>query len=901
MNEKLYDMMDWGKIEGLVYSDEDNPHDFLGAHVTEEGVLIQAFIPTAVSMDVFISGTGQKYPMEKEDETGFFAVLVPGNKIPDYRFSVLFDNGTIEELQDPYNFKPQITEEKTKKFNSGTDYEAYKMLGSHTMTVNGVKGTYFAVWAPNAVRVSLVGDFNLWDGRRNPMRRLWDSGIFEIFMPDLGEGTIYKYEIKAKSGLTFLKADPYANEAELRPHTASIVTDLDGFNWTDEKWISTREAADLKQEPMAIYEVHLGTWKKPEDGREFYNYREMAPLLAEYVKKMGYTHVELMPIMEHPQDESWGYQTTGYFAPTSRYGNPKDFMFFMNYMHTHNIGVILDWVPEDFPKDVHGLCGFDGTCLYEHKDPRQGTHPRWGTLLYNYGRPEVRNFLIASALFWAKEYHADGIRMDAVESMLYLDYGKNEGEWVANIYGGNENLDAIDFLKKLNTVFKEQCGNAMLIAEEHTAYPKVTAPVSKDGLGFDYKWNNGWESDFLSYMQLDPIFRGYHHGDLIFSMIYNYSENFILPFPHRAVDHGKGSLITKFPGNQEKKFANLRAALGYLMVHPGKKLIFMGQDFGQSAEWNGTESVDWAELKEESHRQTQDMFCELLKVYNSCPALYRQDYAADGFEWINNISANENILVFLRKTEKPEENLLIVCNFSSLVYEDRKIGVPFHGKYKEIFNSDNIAFGGAGHVNARMKSSRVDECDARENSIRITVPPMGICIFTCTPVEARVSANIRAKAEKDKTEKIKAAREKARAGLTEKAAKPRTSLKEELEQKYREAEEERDKPIAAQPVNKTTTAESEKPAPAEESVKPATAESEKPAPAKESVKPAAAESEKPAPAEESVKPAAAESEKTAAPAGKRVKPAARKSGPASAAKKSAGQGRTQTKRKLQEK
>ncbi len=796
MNEKLYDMMDWGRIEGLVYSEEDNPHDFLGPHVTDDGVLIQTFLPTAAKIEVCVKGVKKTYPMEEEDEEGFFAVLLPRKTIPEYVLHITYDDGSEQEMLDPYTFQPQITREDTAKFNAGICYDIYEKLGAHPVTVNGVEGIYFAVWAPNAVRVSLVGDFNLWDGRRLPMRRLWDSGIFEIFVPGLKVGTVYKYEIKAKLGLTYLKADPYANAAELRPNTASVVTDLSGFEWKDEAWLAQREQTDTKKVPMFIYEVHLGSWKKPEDGRDFYNYRELAPMLADYVKEMGYTHVELMPVMEHPLDASWGYQTTGYYAPTSRYGSPEDFMFFMNYMHEQNIGVILDWVPAHFPKDTFGLCGFDGTCLYEHKDPRQGEHPEWGTLIYNYGRPEVKNFLIANALFWTKMYHADGIRMDAVAAMLYLDYGKKDGEWIANMYGGNENLEAVEFLKHLNSIYRKQCPGALLIAEESTAWPKVTGALDEEGLGFDYKWNMGWMNDFLGYMELDPIFRGYHHGELTFSMIYNYSENFILSLSHDEVVHGKASMVGKMPGKRESKFSNLRAAYGFFMTHPGKKLLFMGQDFAQFDEWNEDRSIEWDLLQYEDHQHMQAYMKALMELYRSHPALYELDYDPAGFEWINEISANENMLVYLRKTEKEDEMLMIVCNFSPLVYENHKIGVPFHGKYKEIFNSDRVEFGGKGNVNPRVKASKDDECDGRADSIRVKVPPLGISVFTCTRVAKPDSANAKAKQTQKKTAaKKKTSSRKATAATsgitTRKAAAQKTTLKEELEKRVNEAQEEK--------------------------------------------------------------------------------------------------------------
>ena len=761
MDEKLYELMDWAGVEAIVYSEEDHPQNLLGAHVTEAGITIQGFFPGAATVVVRVED-GKKetqYPMDLEDEAGYYAVLIPGKRVPRYVFHITYEDGTTQEYLDPYSFAPQITEKETKKFNAGICYDIYKKLGAHPMTVDGVQGVEFAVWAPNALRVSVVGDFNLWDGRRLPMRRLWDSGIFELFVPNLPDGTLYKYEIKAKGGLTYLKADPYANAAELRPNTASIVTDLSKFTWTDEKWLEDRKKTESKKEPMAIYELHLGSWRKPEDGREFYNYRELAPMLADYVKEMGYTHVELLPIMEHPFDASWGYQVTGYYAPTARYGTPQDFMYFMNYMHEQGIGVILDWVPAHFPRDTFGLSAFDGTCLYEHLDPRKGSHPHWGTLIYNYGRPEVSNFLIANALFWKNVYHADGIRMDAVASMLYLDYGKNDGEWVANIYGGNENLEAVEFFKHLNSIYKKDADGALLIAEESTAWPKVTTPVEEDGLGFDYKWNMGWMNDFLDYMQLDPIFRSHHHGELTFSMIYAYSEDFILTLSHDEVVHGKGSMIGKMPGKRKLKFANLRAAYGFMLAHPGKKLLFMGQDFAQFSEWSEAKSLEWDLLQYDEHKQLQSYVKALLKLYHDQPALYEEDYDPAGFEWINNISADENMLVFMRRGAKEKEDLLIVCNFSPLVYENHKIGVPYNGKYKEIFNSDSKEFGGDGNVNPRAKSSKKSPCDDREDSIQILVPPMGISIFQCTRTAEKAAAGHTTKRAAKTTEAAKAVKE----------------------------------------------------------------------------------------------------------------------------------------------
>ncbi len=735
MDEKLYDMMDWAGVEAIVYSEEDHPENYLGPHRTEEGITIQAFFPDAESVSVKTAGRKTAYPMDQEDEAGYFAVLLPGKKIPDYTFLVSYKGGETQECKDPYAFAPQITEKDTKKFNAGICYNIYEKLGAHPMTINGTPGVYFAVWAPNAMRVSVVGDFNLWDGRRLPMRRLWNSGIFDLFVPGLMAGTLYKYEIKARGGLTYLKADPYGNASELRPNTASIVADLTDFTWNDQKWMEQRKTLNTKDKPMFVYEVHLGSFAKPDDGRYFYNYRELAPMIADYVKEMGYTHIELLPVMEHPLDESWGYQVTGYYAPTARYGTPQDFMYFVDYMHAQGIGVILDWVPAHFPRDTHGLCGFDGTCLYEHLDPRQGTHPHWGTLIYNYGRPEVSNFLLANALFWKNVYHADGIRMDAVASMLYLDYGRNDGEWVANMYGGNENLEAVEFFKHLNSIFKKDNDGAILIAEESSAWPKITTPVEEDGLGFDYKWNMGWMNDFLGYMQLDPFFRSHHHGELTFSMIYAYSEDFILTLSHDEMVHGKSSMIGKMPGKRKSKFANLRAAYGFMLTHPGKKLLFMGQDIAQFSEWSEKCSVEWELLEYEDHKNIRNYVKALIKLYKEQPALYCKDFDPFGFEWINNISANENMLVFMRRGEKQEDDLLIVCNFSPLAYAKHKIGVPYSGKFKEIFNSDSAAFGGDGNVNPRVKTSKKSPCDDRENSIEVLVPPMGISVFKCTRIE----------------------------------------------------------------------------------------------------------------------------------------------------------------------
>lgn len=773
--DKLYDLMDWASVEAVVYSEEDHPKRILGSHVTKDGVIIQCFFPGAEKVSVKTLKDDCLYEMQMEDEAGYFALLLEGESIPKYIY-VLEDGQSTKEVYDPYVFPGIITEKEEKQFQAGICYSIYEKLGAHPMCLQGVWGTCFAVWAPNALRVSVTGDFNGWDGRIHQMERLEHSGIFELFIPGVAPGDLYKYEIKAKGGLTYLKADPYANAAENRPGTASVVTGLK-YQWADREWMTGRRKIQSENQPIFIYEVHLGSWRVPEDreNKYFYNYRELAPMLAGYIKEMGYTHVELMPVMEHPLDESWGYQVTGYYAPTARYGTPEDFMYFMDYMHQQGIGVILDWVPAHFPRDTFGMSAFDGTCLYEHLDPKQGSHPHWGTLIYNYGRPEVRNFLISNALFWAEKYHADGIRMDAVASMLYLDYGKNDGEWVANIYGGNENLEAVEFLKQLNSIFRKKYPDALLIAEESTAWPKVTGEVAEEGLGFDYKWNMGWMHDFTDYMSYDPVYRGAHHDELTFSMVYAYSERFCLSLSHDEVVHGKASLLEKMPGDENQKFANLRTALGYMAVHPGKKLLFMGQDIGQHREWSESRGLDWQLLEEEKNRLMQNYVQSLLHVYREQKALYELDFDANGFEWINSLEWEKNLLIFLRKGKKREDTLLVVCNFSGQEYEKYQIGVPYPGKYKEIFNSDNQLFGGTGFVNPRVKFSKPQECDERKNSITINIAPLCIALFHYTKAVKKLVDNKAAKKKAPKTG----------------SSKRKSDLKKELQDKIEKEEAKR--------------------------------------------------------------------------------------------------------------
>ncbi len=820
MDKKLYDLLDWAAIEELIYSESSDPHRMLGPHMTEDGLLIQALLPTAKSVTVKLAD-GKQYPMEDVDPAGpyrgFFAALLPKRASKDYVYQIVYQDDVTEEVRDPYAFKPQITDSDQKKFQSGIHYRIYEKLGAHPMKLEGVEGVYFAVWAPCAMRVSVVGDFNIWDGRRHQMRKLGESGIFELFIPGLKEGAVYKYEVKTMKGEPMMKTDPYGNYCELRPNNASIVWDLDQFQWEDKAWMEARAKSDTKDKPVNIYEVHLGSWIRKsisvnEDGTEivgseFYNYREIAVKLAEYVKQMGYTHIELLPVMEHPLDASWGYQVTGYYAPTSRYGTPDDLMYFMDYMHRQGIGVILDWVPAHFPRDLNGLACFDGSCVYEHADPRQGAHPHWGTLIYNYGRPGVSNFLIANALFWVDKFHADGIRMDAVASMLYLDYGKNDGEWVANMYGGHENLEAVEFLKHLSSVFKGRKDGAVLIAEESTAWPQITGDVKDGGLGFDYKWNMGWMNDFLNYMKCDPYFRKNNYGALTFSMLYAYSEDFILVFSHDEVVHGKASLLGKMPGETlEDKARNLRTAYGYYMGHPGKKLLFMGQEFGQVHEWNENASLDWDILQFPLHKQIQDYVRILNAFYKEHPAMYAEDYYPEGFQWINCTYHEQSLVMFVRQTKKPEETLLFVCNFDNVEHESFRVGVPFYGKYKEILSSQDVQFGGDGAGNPRAKTAKAVEWDGRDYSIDIHIPAMSVSIFSCTPMKEEKPKKAAAKAAPEKAAAKTAAKETAEKKTTDqKTVEKKPTEKKPAEKKAAKApKEEKKKETKAETTKRST-------------------------------------------------------------------------------------------------
>ena len=626
-----------------------------------------------------------------------------------------------------------ITEFDQYLFGQGTHYDLYNKLGAHPMTVDEEEGVYFAVWAPNAAAVSIVGDFNEWDENATPMERLEPLGIYQIFLTGIKVGDIYKYCVTAQDGKKTLKADPYGFQAELRPNNASVVADISDFKWHDSRWMKKREKFDDKKNPMFVYEVHPGSWKKHEQTEEdedgFYNYREIAHELAAYVKDMGYTHVELMGIAEHPFDGSWGYQVTNYFAPTSRHGSPEDFQYFMDYMHEHNIGVILDWVPAHFPRDAFGLAEFDGTCLYEYADPRKGEHPDWGTKVFDYGKTEVQNFLICHALFWLEHYHVDGLRVDAVASMLYLDYGREDGQWVPNIYGGNENLEAIEFFKHLNTIVKKRNPGIVMIAEESTAWPKVTDKAEYGGLDFSLKWNMGWMHDFLEYMKLDPYFRKYNHTKMNFAMVYAYSENYMLVLSHDEVVHLKCSMIEKMPGSYEDKFKNLMAGYAFMTGHPGKKLLFMGQDFGQHREWSEKRELDWFLLDKEPNRHLQAFVKELLHLYKNNKCLYEYDCYPEGFEWINADDGDRSIFSFVRHSESGKSNMLFIINFTPVERPDYRVGTTCRRKHTLVLSSDDKKFGGTGKRRPKEYKPAKKECDGRKYSFRYKLPAYGVAVF----------------------------------------------------------------------------------------------------------------------------------------------------------------------------
>lgn len=769
MQRKLERWINWMEFDEVVAGKHNAPHNILGLHNFGEGQVVTVFRPHAQKVFVMnMNGDNVTELEEVEEETGFFGKYVDSHiyKAP-YKVRVQYSENDIIEFVDPYCFSHQISDMDLYVFAEGNHYEIYDKLGAHPMTIDGVRGTYFAVWAPHARAVSVVGSFNMWDGMLHPMRTLQVSGIYELFIPGVEAGAIYKYQILTRQGEVLLKSDPYANSSQLRPDNASVVADLTGFTWSDDEWMKERASKDrntLRTEPVSIYECHLGSWKKKDDGTEdgFYNYRELAPMLADYVTDMGYTHIELMGIAEHPFDGSWGYQVTGYYAPTRRYGDPQDFMFFVDYMHQKGIHVILDWVPAHFPRDAYALARFDGQPLYEHPDPRRGEHPHWGTYIFNYAYKEVENFLIANALFWLNKFHIDGLRVDAVASMLYLDYGKNDGEWLPNENGGKENLDAIKLFMHLNEQLEKRAPGTISIAEESTSWSGVTSPVQFSGLGFLFKWNMGWMNDFLEYMKLDPYFRSFNHNKLTFSMHYAYSENFIQVLSHDEVVHGKGSMIEKMPGEYEDKFANLRAAYGFMYGHPGKKLLFMGQEFAQFREWSEARSLDWELLDYDMHTKMKDYVKDLNKLYKTYDAMYVNDYNNIGFEWMSCDNAEMSTVSFVRRGSSAKDQLLFICNFTPVEYPEFRTGVPCLGKYTKIMSSDDLRYGGTGMENAKTVQAEEIECEKRNYSIEMNLPPLSVTIYKFDYSDKKISEkkDTKEKDTKEKDSKEKSSKEK---------------------------------------------------------------------------------------------------------------------------------------------
>ncbi|PPT07503.1 14-alpha-glucan (glycogen) branching enzyme GH-13-type [Geitlerinema sp. FC II] len=744
------------QIDRIANNQHHNPFEILGSHkISDNGKsqwVVRAYLPKAEAAWVVRPEERQEYPMKAVHHPNFFECAIDVPELKNYQLKVR--EGDRERVfYDPYAFRsPRFTDFDFFLFGEGNHHRIYEKLGAHLDTVDGIAGVYFAVWAPNARNVSVVGDFNNWDGREHQMR-LTQNGIWELFVPELKPGTLYKYEIKNPQGHIYLKSDPYGFDREVRPDTASIVADLDTYQWGDRDWLEQRRHSDPHDLPVSIYEMHAGSWlhtradDPPESGKvvrvsqkpegRFLTYRELGDRLIPYIKELGYTHIELMPVAEHPFDGSWGYQVTGYFSPSSRYGSPEDFMYFVDQCHQNDIGVIVDWVPGHFPKDDHGLAFFDGTHLYEHADPRQGEHQEWGTYVFNYGRNEVRNFLVSNALFWFDKYHIDGIRVDAVASMLYLDYNRKDGEWIPNKYGGNENLEAADFLRQLNYLIFGYYPGILSIAEESTAWPLVSRPTYLGGLGFNFKWNMGWMHDMLDYFSIDPVYRRYHHNHVTFSLMYAFSENFMLALSHDEVVHGKGSLFDKMPGDDWQKFANLRCLFAYMFTHPGKKTMFMGMEFGQGREWNVWDDLDWDLLNHEPHQKLKQFFCDLNQLYRSQPALYTQDFSFEGFEWIDCNDADNSIVSFLRKDKHTQEFVVTVCNFTPVPKENYWVGVPQPGFYDEIFNSDAENYGGSNMGNMGGKWSIHWSNPKWKLALDLCLPPLSVVVFKYNPQKSQ--------------------------------------------------------------------------------------------------------------------------------------------------------------------
>jgi 1,4-alpha-glucan branching enzyme len=723
-------------FDAVASGTSDDPFAVLGRHTaTLDGrpaVVIRTMQPAASGVDLVTPD--RVTPMQRRRRDGLFEATVPfdGRSLLELPYRLRVHGASdVREIADPYQYGQVLTDYDLHLLSEGTHYRAWEKLGAHRVTIGGVAGVHFAVWAPNAQRVSVVGDFNRWDGRVHPMRKLVPSGIWEIFVPDLPDGTCYKYEVRTSAGHLLDKADPYARRFEVPPNTASIVWADGGYEWGDAHWISDRPSCNSwYARPMSVYEVHLGSWRRvPGEGERFLTYRELADTLVPYARDMGYTHLELMPIMEHPFSGSWGYQVIGFFAPTSRFGTPDDFRYFIDQCHRYGLGVILDWVPGHFPKDRHGLAQFDGTSLYEHADPRKGEHMDWGTLVFNYGRSEVRTFLMSSALFWLEEFHLDGLRVDAVASMLYLDYSRTDGQWIANQYGGRENLEAVSFLQQLNTATHGRVLGSITAAEESTSWPAVSRPTYVGGLGFTYKWNMGWMHDMLEYIREDPVHRRWHHGQITFSMLYAFTENFILPFSHDEVVHGKRSMLDKMPGDVWQKHASLRALYGYMFGHPGKKLMFMGAEFGQWREWNFDASLDWHLLGDPMHAGLRRWVQDLNHVYQRERSLHEVDFEAAGFSWID-CNDNENSVVsMIRKARDPEDFTVMAANFTPVPRPGYRIGVPAGGWYRELLNSDAEMYGGSNLGNGGGLAAEAIPAHGFDHSLSLTVPPLGFVLL----------------------------------------------------------------------------------------------------------------------------------------------------------------------------
>ncbi len=705
--------------EKIIQARHHDPFTYLGLHRATNKASLRVYAPH--TREVFLAQ--DREPLQRLGDSDFFEWNGANEDIDDHaRLLRIDDSGQQVEFYDTYSFTPQLSDFDLHLFGEGRHWHIYRYLGAHVKTVEGISGVMFATWAPTAQRVSVIGDFNRWDGRTHQMRSRGGSGVWELFIPGLQAGDLYKFEIRHQhTDRVVKKIDPYALQFELRPSTACIISAERSYAWSDHDWLQARQQRDWLHTPMSVYEVHLGSWRQG-DGQSFLNYRDLADQLVEYLQQTGFTHIELLPITEHPLDDSWGYQTTGYFAPTSRFGDADDFRYFVDTLHQAGFGVILDWVPAHFPKDEHALARFDGSALYEHEDPRKGEHPDWGTLIYNYGRNEVKNFLLSSALFWLEEFHLDGLRVDAVASMLYLDYSRENQDWIPNIHGGNENLEAIEFLRELNTVTHEQFPGTLVIAEESTAWPQVTRPVNLGGLGFSMKWNMGWMHDTLSYMQKSPIFRHYHHNQLTFGLLYLFSENFVLPFSHDEVVHGKGPMIYKMPGDDWQRFANLRLLYTYMFTYPGKKLLFMGSEFGQTREWNHKQSLDWHLLEYAPHACMKTLVGDLNNLYQNNKALYLYDFEPNGFEWIDCNDSEQSVLSYLRKGDG--ELIIVVLNFTPVPREGYRVGVPEAGSYEEVLNSDSEFYDGSNMGNEHDIHTEELSWMGRPHSLVLTLPPL---------------------------------------------------------------------------------------------------------------------------------------------------------------------------------